>query len=116
MNDFNSPESEFEMPAQTRENFPMKAGTGLLVALGVGLAVGALIHALRPAPKPHQRLAKMIEDMEGNLREMSAPALNKVGTMAASGAQRLGKELHRGEAQMDRLLRDVSKRLRRMAF
>lgn len=111
MNDIPQDHSEF---SDSRTS--LNPGTGLFVALGIGLAIGAIVHAFRPAPKPQQRFARMIEDLEDSLRDVSAPALNKVGSLAADGAHRLGDRLHRSEAQVDKFLRDAARRLRRLAF
>lgn len=110
-----TPDSESEFSAQAEPCARFNPGTGLLVALGVGLAIGAVVHALRPAPRPQQRLARMVEDLEDSLREMSAPALNKVGDLAADGAHVLSNRLHRGEAQVEKFLRQATRRLRRLA-
>jgi len=111
MNEFSHSDMEYGNPVakSARPN----AGTNLLIALGVGLIVAALVQALRPAPKPQQRLARLLEDMEENLREVSAPALNRVGSFATEGAEALTGSLHRGEAQVEKFLRNAAKRLRR---
>jgi ElaB/YqjD/DUF883 family membrane-anchored ribosome-binding protein len=112
MNEFSNSETEYG--AQAERCARLNPGTSLLVALGVGLAVGVLVHALRPAPKPQQRLARLLQDMEESLREVSAPALDRVGSLAADGAHVLGDRLHRSEAQVEKFLRTAANRLRRL--
>ena len=111
MNDFSDSESDYQTPAEqcARRN----PGASLLVILGVGLIVGAIVHALRPNPRPQQRIARLLEDIEDSLREASAPTLKKAGTLAASGANAVGDRLHRGEAQVEKLLRTATRQLRR---
>ena len=111
MNEFSHSESVNPVAKNVRLN----SGTNLLIALGVGLVVAALVQALRPAPKPQQRLAQLLEDMEENLREVSAPALNRVGAFATDGAEALTGTLHRGEVQVEKFLRNAARRLRRLA-
>ena len=111
--EFSEAEREFESPVtQCMRRSP---GTNLLVALGIGLAVGVVIHALRPAPKPRQRLTNMLEDLEDRLREIGEPAMSKVGSIAADGAHAFADQMHRREAQFEKLLRTASDRLRRLA-
>ena len=106
--------SDSEFATESDSAFLTNAGTSMLVALGIGLIAGALIHFLRPAPKPRQRLARMIEDMEDRLRDAAKPAMSKAGDMAMDGAEALTNRLHRGEAQVEKMLRDATRRLRRL--
>lgn len=115
INELYHPDAEYqEYQAPMNESVRRGAGTNLLVALGVGLAVGALVHALRPAPKPQQRVARLLEDMEESLREMSAPALSKVGELASDSVHVVGDRLHRSEAQVEKFIRLAARRLRRL--
>jgi hypothetical protein len=109
--DLYHPDAEYQPPLS--ESARRGTGTNILIAIGIGLAVGAVVHALRPAPKPQHRLARLLEDMEETLREVSAPALNRVGALASDGAQAVGARVHRGEAQVEKFIRDAARRLRR---
>jgi len=115
MNEFVDSEEEYRAQlAPPVPLIPVHAGTRLLIAIGVGLAVGALVHALQPAPKPQQKLKRLLEDMEDSLREISAPALNKVGGLASDGAHAMTEKLHRGEAQVEKFLRSATRRFREL--
>ncbi len=87
-------------------------GGSLLVALGLGLALGILVRGLRPEPRPQHRLAELLEDLEERVRETSAPAFRQASKLASESAQVLGSGLHRGEAQLERVLRQTARRLR----
>lgn len=104
-----------EFDAETVEQLRRAAGSTLLIALGVGLATAALMRAFRPAPSPRQRMARLVEDMEDSLREIGAPAMHKVGSMATDGAHALTERMGRGEAQVEKFLRGAARRFRRMA-
>ncbi len=106
-------QSDSEFTVENDPSIFKNAGTSMLVALGIGLVAGALIHFLRPAPKPRQRLARMIEDMEDRLRDVAKPAMNKASDLAMDGAEAFTDRLHRGEAQMEKMLRGATRRLRR---
>ncbi len=110
MNEYSN--SEFGTRAEPPVS--LNPGTSLLIALGAGLLIGAIIHTLRPAPKPQQRLARLLADMEDRLREVSAPALHKVGNLAMNGAEALGSRVDRGEAQVEKLIRNAARRLRQL--
>jgi ElaB/YqjD/DUF883 family membrane-anchored ribosome-binding protein len=112
MNDPIHSNSEFTSEAESAVR--MNPGSSLLVALGIGLIAGALIHFLRPAPTPQQRLARLVEDIEDRLRDVAKPALNKASDMAMDGAEALSGRLHRGEAQVEKLLRGATRRLRQL--
>ena len=109
-----NPSAEFDI--ETAEYFRRKAGTTFLIALGVGLAAAALVHAFRPAHRPRQRVARLIEEMEDSLRDLSAPAMHRVGALASDGAHALGERFGRSEAQVEKFLRGAARRLRRLAF
>lgn len=111
-NDFTDRSSEFD--AEAAEHLRRTAGVSLLAAIGVGIVAAVLIHAFRPAPSPRQRMARLLEDMEDSLRDVSAPAMHKVGSMATDGAHALGQRLSRGEAQVEKLLRGAARQVRRM--
>jgi hypothetical protein len=104
-----------EFDAATADQLRRAAGVTLLIALGVGLATAALMHAFRPAPGPRQRMARLMEDMEDSLREVSAPTMRKVGSMATDSAHALTSRMGRGEAQVEKFLRGAARRFRRMA-
>lgn len=111
-NDF--PEGGADFAAETSEQFRRHAGTAFLIALGLGVATAALVHAFRPAPRPRQRMVRMLGEMEDSLREMSAPAMHRVGSMASDGAHALGEHLGRSEAQLEKFLRGATRQLRRL--
>jgi len=83
----------------------LHGGLQFLAALGVGLAAGALFYALRPEPKPRERLARLVVDIERRLLGMSRPALRKAQALATDGIQS-------GEARVEHFLRDAGRRVR----
>lgn len=82
----------------------------LFAAAGTGLAIALLVRALRPEPTPQHRLARLIEDLEGRLRDAAAPVLRKAGALAGDGLD----AAHHGEARVERALGDATRRLRRL--
>jgi hypothetical protein len=103
-----------EFDTETLDQLRRAAGVTLLIALGVGLATAALMHAFRPAMTPRRRMARLVGDMEDSLREISAPTMHKVGAMATDGAHALGQRFSHGEAKVEKFLRGAAKRLHRM--
>jgi ElaB/YqjD/DUF883 family membrane-anchored ribosome-binding protein len=93
--------------AEVRRN----PGTALLIAVGAGLAIGLLFRSLQPEQTPRSRLARLLEDLECAMRERAEPALRKAGTLARDGADVLQEGLHRGEARLERFIRDVRQRI-----
>ena len=112
INDLYHPDAEFQ--PSMGENVSRGNGANILIVIGIGLAVGALVHVLRPAPKPQQRLARLLEDMEETLRGVSAPALHRVGELASDGAHAVGERVHHSEAQVEKFIRAAARRLRRL--
>jgi hypothetical protein len=107
------PESSAKFDTEAAEYFGRKAGATLLIALGIGLAAAALVHAFRPQ-RPRQRVARLIEDMEDSFRKASAPAVHRVGAMASDGAHALGDRFSRSEAQFEKFMRGAARRLRQL--
>ena len=77
----------------------------IAIAVGVGLAVGLLVRAMRPEPTARDRVAHMLEELDWRLRSAAAPVLEKVGSVASEG-------IHQGEAGIERLIRDGRRRIR----
>lgn len=86
----------------------------ILIAMGAGLAIAVLVRALRPEPTPRQRLTHMIDDIEQRLRDAASPLLRKASGLAGDGAEALRDRAHDGEAWAERLLRDATRRVRRL--
>ena len=88
--------------------------SALAVALGTGLLIGLLARALRPQPDPtpRQRIARLLEEFEDRLREVTEPALRKAGSYASDGVDSFTESLHSGEARLERALNNVGSRLR----
>ncbi len=80
------------------------------MAVGAGLALGLLVRALRPEPTPQHRVARLFEDLEDRLREAAGPALRKAGALASDGLS----AAHGGEARVERLFGDATRRVRRL--
>ena len=89
-------------------------GSAILVAFGAALVIGLLVRALRPEPTPRRRLAVLLEDLEDRLRESAEPALRRANALANDGTKAAHDGLHRGEAHLDRFVRDARRRIRRL--
>lgn len=87
-------------------------GQSLALALGTGIIAALLIRALRPEPKPQQRLAALVADLEERLRDIGEPTMRKAGAYAAEGAHAVGDGVHRGEVRFERFLKQAGRRLR----
>ena len=106
-------EAAAECCAEVDQCVRRNPGSALLFTLGAGLLIGLLIRALRPAPSPKARVAQLLEDLEWRLRDAAEPTLRKANAFASDGASAVHDGLNRGEAQLDRLLRDARKRIRK---
>lgn len=95
-----------EMDQYVRRN----PGTAILVAVGTGMAIALLVRALRPEPTPQRRVAQLLNDLEGRLRDVTGPALRRASSLASDG---LDAAQH-GEARVERLLGDATRRVRRL--
>lgn len=84
----------------------------ILVALGTGLALGLLVRGLRPEATPRNRLARLLGDLEGRLRDARGPALRQAGALASDGLA----AVQNGEARIERLFGDTTRRVRRLFF
>ena len=85
-------------------------GTAILVAVGAGLAIGLLVRALRPEPTPQYRVARLLEDLEDRLRDVTGPVLRKAGALASDGLE----AAQDGRSRAEGLLSDATRRVRRM--
>ena len=108
--DLNHGEHDYRAEAEqcVREN----PGMTLLAAVGFGLLVAVLVHVLRPEPKPQQRLASLLRDIEDRLHDIGEPALRKVSAFASENARAVGAGAHRGEEKVERFVRQASRRVR----
>ena len=113
-------ESTVEQPAAAAAEYYTEAdqcvrrnpGSALLVAIGAGLVIALLVRALRPEPTPRSRLADLLEDLECRLRDSAEPAFRKANALASDGTKALHEGINRGEANLDRFIRDASRRVR----
>lgn len=85
-------------------------GTALLIAVGTGIAIGLIVRALRPEPTPQHRLTRLIEDFEDRLRDAATPVLRRASALASDGLD----AAHSGEARLERLLGNATRRVRRI--
>ena len=84
--------------------------TAILVALGAGLAIGLIVRALRPEPTPQYRVARLLEDLEDRLRDVTGPVLRKASALASDGLE----AAQQGGSRAESLLSDATRRVRRM--
>lgn len=102
MNDHpNNEASDYCEPfdASVREN-PTRA---IVIALGVGIALGLAIRALQPPP-PATRAARLIEDLQDRLHGLS----DRAASMAGSGVDRVR------DLGLDRGVRSLSQRIQNL--
>ena len=85
-------------------------GTAILVAVGTGLAIGLLVRALRPEPTPQYRVARILEDLEDRLRDVTGPVLRKASSLASDGLD----AAQEGRSRAEGLLADATRRMRRI--
>lgn len=83
-------------------------GVSVLAAVGVGLALGLLVRALRPDPAPQNRIARMLGDFEHNFRDVTAPVLRKMSSLASDGLD----AAQEGGSRAKHFFSDASKRVR----
>ena len=89
-------------------------GASLLIAVGAGLAMALLVRALRPEPTPQRRLKNLIDDLEDRLRDAATPMLRRASGLASNGAEALRDGAQDGEVWGERLLRDATRRVRKL--
>ena len=80
--------------------------TAILFAIGAGVAIGLCVRALRPQPTARDRLAQVLEDLECRVRDRAEPVIRRATELASDGLQN-------GEARLERLFRDGSRRVRK---
>lgn len=95
-----------EMDQYVRRN----PGAAVLAAVGVGLAIGLFVRAMRPEPTPQHRVARLLEDLEDRLRDVTGPMFRKAGSLASDGLD----AAHEGRSRAEGLLSDATRRVRRM--
>ena len=83
-------------------------GTAILVAVGAGLAIGLIVRALRPEPTPQYRMARLLEDLEDRLRDVTGPVLRKASALATDGLE----AAQQGGSRAESLLADATRRVR----
>lgn len=91
-------------------------GTALAFAIGAGVLVGVLAHALRPRHEPttKERLVRLLEDFEARLRDVTEPAISRATTYATDTAGEISDGFHQCEAGFERILHNIGTRLRRL--
>jgi hypothetical protein len=86
-------------------------GSALLATIIAGLAIGLLVRALWPERKPEHRALRLLHEIENRLRQLPVPPFRKAGDAAADQMHSLGKHLRKGEAGLERALRNVGRRV-----
>ena len=86
----------------------------LLVAIGCGLAVGFLVHSLRPQP-PQSRTARLLADVRNRLHEIAGPAQRKAEHLVENGASAVRSGVsHIRELHLERGLRKFGERFKNL--
>jgi len=101
-----------EYCAKAEHEARLQSGRHFLLALGIGLAAGVIFHALRPAPRPGQRFARALADVEKRLQGLGKPVLRRVNALAAEGVHAVADGVENGETRLEHFLRDAGRRLR----
>jgi len=97
-----------DMDDTVRQN-PVAA---VLIALGVGLLIGAAIRALQPQ-RPENRVAAMLGDIQDRLHQLSKPMYKQASRVAENSSDLLRGGVDRlSDMHVERKLRRWSKRLR----
>ena len=86
-------------------------GASLLATILAGIALGLVARALWPQPKPQHRALRLLDEVEERLRDLAGPPLRKASHVAGDQIEMLGKRLRRGEAGIEKTLRQVGKRV-----
>jgi hypothetical protein len=86
-------------------------GTSILATIIAGVAVGLLVRALWPQPKPQHRALRLLDEIESRLRDLAGPPLRKASHMAGDQIEILGNRLRKSEAGLEKTLRQVGKRV-----
>jgi ElaB/YqjD/DUF883 family membrane-anchored ribosome-binding protein len=86
--------------------------SSVLIALGVGLLIGAAIRALQPQ-RPENRVAAMLGDIQDRLRQLSKPMYRQAARAAESSGDLVREGVDRlNDLHIDRRLKGWSRRLR----
>jgi DUF883 C-terminal glycine zipper region len=105
---FTKPSNENEFYAQADRAVRENPARSILIAAGVGLAIGVLIRALQPHP-PMSRAERMMADIRHRLDDLGSRA----NTLANSGADLVhdGVDRVRG-LHLDRRIRSLGDRVK----
>lgn len=108
---FNEPtNAAAECCAEVDQRIRRNPGTAILVAVGAGLAIGLIVRALRPEPTPQYRVARLLQDLEDRLRDVSGPVLRKASALVGDGLE----AAQQGGSRAESLLADATRPVRRM--
>jgi len=84
----------------------------ILIALGVGLVIGAAVRALQPQ-RPENRVAAMLSDIQHRLHQLSKPVYRKAARVADTSGDLVREGVDRlSDMHLDRRLKGWSRRLR----
>jgi len=87
-------------------------GGAILVALGVGLLLGAALRSLQPQ-KPENRLAAMLGDIQDRLQDLTKPVYRGAARAADAGGDLVQEGVDRlNDLHLDRRLKGWGRRLR----
>lgn len=98
------------MDERVREN-PMQA---VLVAVGIGIALGVLVKALAPRHE-ESRAARLLSEIQDRLHELTDPALQKMSGLASDGADLVKDGMgHVSDLHLERTAHRIKRRLRNL--
>jgi ElaB/YqjD/DUF883 family membrane-anchored ribosome-binding protein len=88
--------------------------SAILVALGVGLLIGAFIRALQPQ-KPENRVTAMLGDIQHRLHQLSKPVYRQAARVAENSGDFVRGGVDRlGDLHIERRLKRWTKQLRNL--
>lgn len=106
-----------EIPVYQTEEKPevaCKKCSTIFVAIGLTVAAALVIRALRPKPTPQNKLAGILEQIEGHLRKKAKPAGEKIGRLLSSGTDIFEDRLHKGESHLDNLIDKARRQIQKL--
>lgn len=90
-----------EACAEVDEQVRQHPGSSILIALGVGLALGIIVRSLSE-PKPVHPAMRALNDLEERIRDLAGPLTRKASSLASECADAVQESVHQGEAFFDK--------------
>ena len=88
--------------------------SAVLAALLGGLLLGLLFLLLRPTPDPRRRTARLLEEMQDQVRSLAKPLMKRTSRLASKGSKHFAKSARRGEGLVERWAHDATDGFKRL--